>query len=100
MTTGLLGAAAAAAAVPAPGGLGPTEAAYIAGLALAGLDRGTALATVLLFRLATYWLPLLPGGVSYRVLRRQGPHLNRLTPDGRAHATAAPSNPPVRTSAG
>jgi glycosyltransferase 2 family protein len=68
----VLGASAAAAAVPAPGGLGPAEAAYTTGLALAGLDSGTAIATVLLFRLATYWLPLLPGGVSYRVLRAQG----------------------------
>jgi uncharacterized membrane protein YbhN (UPF0104 family) len=41
-------------------------------LALAGLDGGTAIATVLLFRLATYWLPLVPGGVSFRVLRAQG----------------------------
>jgi uncharacterized membrane protein YbhN (UPF0104 family) len=68
----VLGASAAAAAVPAPGGLGPTEAAYAAGLVLAGIDGGTAIATVLLFRLATYWLPLLLGGVAYRVLRRQG----------------------------
>ena len=68
----VLGASAAAAAVPAPGGLGPAEAAYTAGLALAGLDGGTAIATVLLFRLATYWLPLVPGGVSFRVLRAQG----------------------------
>jgi uncharacterized membrane protein YbhN (UPF0104 family)/tRNA A-37 threonylcarbamoyl transferase component Bud32 len=67
----VLGASAAAAAVPSPGGLGPAEAAYTAGLVIAGLDGSTAIASVLAFRLATYWLPLLPGGISFRVLRHQ-----------------------------
>jgi glycosyltransferase 2 family protein len=71
VTLGLvvLGASAAAAAVPSPGGLGPAEAAYTAGLVIAGLDGSTAIASVLLFRLATYWVPLVPGGISFWVLR-------------------------------
>jgi undecaprenyl-diphosphatase len=59
-------------AVPTPGGLGAVEAALVAGLVATSVGQGTALAAVLLFRLATFWLPILPGWVSFAVLQRRG----------------------------
>lgn len=66
-----LGAAALAAAAPTPGGLGAIEAALIAGLMGVGLAAGPAVSAVLLYRLATYWLPILPGWLSWRWLQRK-----------------------------
>ena len=65
-----LGAAAVAAAAPTPGGLGPFEATLIAGLTGIGMAAGPAFAAVLLYRLSTYWLPILPGWLSWRLLQR------------------------------
>ncbi len=65
----LVGATIAAAA-PTPGGLGALEAALIAGLVGAGMDHTIAVPAVLLFRIATFWLPVLPGWVAFRWLRR------------------------------
>ncbi|GAA1888643.1 lysylphosphatidylglycerol synthase transmembrane domain-containing protein [Lapillicoccus jejuensis] len=56
-------------AVPTPGGLGGIEAAISAGLIAIGVDSGTAVSSVLLYRLATYWLPIPFGWFA----------LNRLT---------------------
>jgi undecaprenyl-diphosphatase len=67
-----LGASMIAAAAPTPGGLGALEAALVAGLTGAGMASGPAVAAVLSYRLATYWLPILPGWLSYRVLERRG----------------------------
>ena len=67
-----LGAAALAAAAPSPGGLGAIEAALIAGLTGVGMQSGPAVSAVLLYRLATYWLPVAPGWLSWRVLQRRG----------------------------
>ncbi len=64
-----LGSAAIAAAAPTPGGLGAMEAALTAGLTAVGMPAAPALAGVLIFRLATYWLPILPGWLSLRHLR-------------------------------
>ncbi|MGN6171977.1 MAG: lysylphosphatidylglycerol synthase domain-containing protein, partial [Streptosporangiaceae bacterium] len=66
-----LGAAALAAAAPSPGGLGAIEAALIAGLTGVGMPAGPAVSAVLLHRLATYWLPVAPGWLSWRVLQRR-----------------------------
>jgi glycosyltransferase 2 family protein len=66
-----LGAAALAAAAPSPGGLGAIEAALVAGLTGVGMPPGPAVSTVLLYRLATYWLPVAPGWLSWRVLQRR-----------------------------
>jgi glycosyltransferase 2 family protein len=52
-------------AAPAPGGLGAVEAVLIAGLVSVGLDKEIAVPAVLLFRLATFWLPILPGWLSF-----------------------------------
>ncbi|WP_405095748.1 lysylphosphatidylglycerol synthase domain-containing protein [Micromonospora sp. NBC_01412] len=57
-----------ATAAPTPGGLGATEAALVSGLLLYGLTVETAVAAVLIYRLATFWLPAVPGFVALRVL--------------------------------
>jgi uncharacterized protein (TIRG00374 family) len=66
-----LGAATLAAAAPTPGGLGAIEAALVAGLTGVGVQAGPAVSAVLLYRLATYWLPVLPGWLSWRTLQRR-----------------------------
>jgi uncharacterized protein (TIRG00374 family) len=65
-----LGSAALAAAAPTPGGLGALEAALVAGLTGVGMAAGPAVSAVLLYRLTTYWLPVAPGWLSWRVLQR------------------------------
>jgi glycosyltransferase 2 family protein len=65
----LVGAAIAQVA-PTPGGIGAVEAALIAGLTAAGLDKETAVPAVFLFRLATFWLPILPGWLAFTWLQR------------------------------
>jgi undecaprenyl-diphosphatase len=66
-----MGAAAIAAAAPSPGGLGAIEAALVAGLTGIGMQAGPAVSAVLLYRLATYWLPVAPGWLAWRVLQRR-----------------------------
>ena len=65
-----LAGSAVATAAPTPGGLGALEAALIAGFVAAGMDRDVAIPTVFFFRLATFWLPIAPGAVSFSWLRR------------------------------
>jgi uncharacterized membrane protein YbhN (UPF0104 family) len=65
-----LGASLVAAASPTPGGLGAMEVATIAGLTSIGISSGPAVSAVLLYRLATYWLPVPPGWLSWRLLQR------------------------------
>ena len=67
-----LGAATIAAVAPTPGGLGAIEAALIAGLTGIGVASGPAVSAVLTYRLATYWLPVVPGWLSWRYLQRRG----------------------------
>jgi len=59
-------------AVPTPGGLGAVEAALVAGLGAAGVPASEAVSGVLLFRLVTFWLPLLPGWIAWTRLQRSG----------------------------
>ncbi|WP_330473259.1 lysylphosphatidylglycerol synthase transmembrane domain-containing protein [Terrabacter sp. C0L_2] len=59
-------------AVPTPGGLGGIEAAMSAGLIAIGVDSGTAVSSVLLYRLATYWLPIPFGWFSLNRLQKVG----------------------------
>ena len=66
-----LGAALLAAAAPTPGGLGAIEAALVAGLTGIGMEPGPAVAAVLSYRLATYWLPILPGWICFHLLERR-----------------------------
>jgi glycosyltransferase 2 family protein len=66
-----LGAAALAAAAPTPGRRGAIEAALVAGLTGVGMQAGPAVSAVVLYRLARYWLPILPGWLSWRFLQRR-----------------------------
>ena len=63
-------AVAIATLAPTPGGLGALESALIAGLVGFGLDSGAAVSSVLTFRLATFWLPLLPGWLALGWMQR------------------------------
>jgi len=63
----LVGSAIAQAA-PTPGGLGAVEAALIAGLVAAGLDNTVAVPAVFLYRLFTFWVPILPGWLAFQWL--------------------------------
>ena len=65
----LVGSAVAQAA-PTPGGLGAVEAALIAGLVAAGLDNTIAVPAVFLYRLFTFWVPILPGWICFQWLER------------------------------
>ncbi len=58
-------------AVPTPGGIGAVEAGTISALILLGYEPAAATSVALLFRVATYWQPLLPGIVSYIYLRKK-----------------------------
>jgi uncharacterized protein (TIRG00374 family) len=66
-----LAASALAAATPTPGGLGAIEAALVAGLTGVGMASGPAVSTVLTYRLATYWFPVLPGWAAWFYLQRK-----------------------------
>ena len=68
--TAYLAAVAIATLAPTPGGLGALEAALIAGLTGFGLASGPAVAAVLTFRLATFWLPILPGWLALVWMQR------------------------------
>ena len=52
-----------------PGGLGIVEGIYIPTLVGFGVPAATATVTVLTYRIAQFWLPILVGGVSYASLR-------------------------------
>jgi glycosyltransferase 2 family protein len=60
------------AAAPTPGGIGAVEATLAAGLSSAGMRTDTAIGAVLLFRVATFWLPLIPGWFAFTALQRTG----------------------------
>ena len=47
------------------------EAALIAGLTGVGIASGPAVAGVLAFRLATFWLPIIPGYLAFRSLTKR-----------------------------
>ncbi len=66
----LVGAAVGSAA-PTPGGLGAVEAALIGGLVAAGLDDTVAVPAVFLYRLCTFWFPILPGWLCFTWLQRR-----------------------------
>src|SRR5581483_2967173 len=67
-----LGGSAVGSVSVTPGGLGALEGALAAGLTAAGAPSGPAIAAVLTYRLITYWLPVIPGFVAFRLLRRSG----------------------------
>jgi undecaprenyl-diphosphatase len=64
-------AAAAGAVSPTPGGLGAIEVALVSGLTRTGVPAAPAAAAVLIYRFVTFWLPVAPGFVAFRWLRRR-----------------------------
>ncbi|MBO2454055.1 flippase-like domain-containing protein [Actinomadura barringtoniae] len=58
-------------AAPTPGGLGAVEASLTVALTISGLPAETAASAVLLYRLLTFWLPVLPGWASFAYLQRK-----------------------------
>ncbi|MBK9180171.1 MAG: flippase-like domain-containing protein [Acidimicrobiales bacterium] len=67
-----LGGTTIAGVAPTPGNVGAVEAALAAGLSAAGMDSAVALSAVLVFRLATYWLPTLPAWGAFHAMERAG----------------------------
>ncbi|KAB2974646.1 TIGR00374 family protein [Streptomyces sp. SS1-1] len=59
-------------AAPTPGGVGAVEATLTVGLIAVGLPSEVAAPAVLLFRLLTLWLPVLPGWLAFNHLTRKG----------------------------
>jgi uncharacterized membrane protein YbhN (UPF0104 family) len=59
-------------ATPTPGGLGGVEAVMAAGLTAIGIPPGEAIPAVLLFRMATFWLPIPVGWACFQFLQRRG----------------------------
>ncbi len=59
-------------AAPTPGGLGGVEAVLAAGLTGMGIPAHEAIPAVLVFRVATFWLPIPAGWLAYLGLQRHG----------------------------
>ncbi|MFF0362240.1 lysylphosphatidylglycerol synthase transmembrane domain-containing protein [Streptomyces fungicidicus] len=70
MAVAYLAATVAVALVPTPGGLGSVEAALVVALVAVGGAAAAATAVVLVFRVITVWLPLLPGALTLGALVR------------------------------
>jgi uncharacterized protein (TIRG00374 family) len=67
-----LAGASIASAAPTPGGIGAVEAALVAGLTALGLASAVAVPAVFLYRLATFWVPVIPGWIGFSLLQRRG----------------------------
>jgi uncharacterized protein (TIRG00374 family) len=79
-----------ASAIPVtPGGLGVIEVTLVAITVGFGAPRATAVLAVLGYRIANYWLPLLPGAVAYLRLRL------RRGADGKRQGNGKPATPPA-----
>jgi uncharacterized protein (TIRG00374 family) len=77
-----------ASAIPVtPGGLGVIEVTLVAITVGFGAPRATAVLAVLGYRIANYWLPLLPGAIAYLRLRL------RPGADGRRQGKGKPAAP-------
>lgn len=59
-------------AAPTPGGVGAVETIMTAGLVAAGIDSQIAVQSVLMYRVLTFWLPTIPGYLSFQYLQRKG----------------------------
>jgi glycosyltransferase 2 family protein len=72
VATVYLAGSAVAQAAPTPGGIGAAEAVLIAGLTAFGLPSAVAVPGVFLYRIATFWLPILPGWAAFQKLEHDG----------------------------
>ncbi|MFE7134533.1 lysylphosphatidylglycerol synthase domain-containing protein [Streptomyces sp. NPDC057638] len=59
-------------AAPTPGGVGAVEGTLTIGLTVAGVPKDVALTAVLMYRMLTLWLPVLPGWFAFNYLTRKG----------------------------
>ncbi|MFI7409100.1 lysylphosphatidylglycerol synthase domain-containing protein [Streptomyces sp. NPDC049627] len=59
-------------AAPTPGGVGAVDVTLTVGLIAVGLPSEVAAPSVLLFRMLTLWLPVLPGWLAFNQLTRKG----------------------------
>jgi glycosyltransferase 2 family protein len=66
-----LAGTAVAAASPTPGNIGAVEITLSAGLTTVGVPSAAAVAAVLVYRLLTFWFPLVPGFFAFRYLQAQ-----------------------------
>ncbi|MEX5635005.1 YbhN family protein [Parafrankia sp. FMc2] len=67
----LVGSAVAGAA-PTAGNVGALEPALVIGLTASGATGAAMVAAVLVFRLISYWLPIIPGVTALAMMRRRG----------------------------
>lgn len=58
--------------IPSPGGIGVAELGAYAGLQMIGIDQQQALTVALLYRVCTFWLPLVVGSVAFVVVIKRG----------------------------
>jgi len=58
---------AAVAIAPIPGGIGAAEAGLVAAMVSVGIPPSPALAVALLYRLVSFWLPILPGFIGFQI---------------------------------
>jgi uncharacterized membrane protein YbhN (UPF0104 family) len=58
-------------AVPTPGGLGAVELALISGASTLGIAWSVATSGVLVFRLITFWLPIIPGWIMWTQMQKR-----------------------------
>lgn len=59
-------------AVPTPGGLGAVEAALTAGVTALGVSASLAVSAVLVFRIVSFWLPIVPGWILWTQMQKRG----------------------------
>jgi uncharacterized protein (TIRG00374 family) len=59
------------AVAPTPGGIGATEAFLLLGLSSMGMHLPQAAAAILIYRLLSFWLPMLPGGFSLHLINKR-----------------------------
>ncbi|MBC7708213.1 flippase-like domain-containing protein [Polaromonas sp.] len=57
--------------IPTPGGLGPLEIAMVSSMIGFGVDKPQALAAIILYRLATFWLPIPFSLLAYRYIEKR-----------------------------
>ena len=71
-------------ALPLPGGIGGIDLGLIGTLIVYGAPAAATAAAVLAYRIILFWLPLIVGGISFAMLRRD-------MPSGQEFATCAPA---------
>jgi uncharacterized protein (TIRG00374 family) len=56
--------------VPIPGGVGAAEAGLYAGFTILGFPPAESMAAAIIFRIITFWIPGIPGFISFISLRK------------------------------